>query len=706
MARNALLAVGFLIAWGSVAEAGQASASAGQGQATPPPDDSVAAEDVVVVTASRYEERLINAPATMTVITEEAINNAPAQSVTDLIRLVPGVNLVQTSARDVNISMRAATGTLENSTLVLFDGRSIYQDFFGFVMWDFAPVEATQIKQIELIRGPASAVWGANALTGVVNVITKSPREIAGTSVSVQFGHFDRTRRGADYDGGGLFLLNATHAQAPTERFAFKLSGSLLAQESFLRPIGSVADTGEPYPPFQNRGTTQPKLDARADYTGGDRRSRLVLAGGIAGSEGIIHTGLGPMHVLRGSTFKYGDVTFERDRLRLKGFVNSLDGEGVFLLQQGVDHQPIAPTFETQIYDVAFSNLHVVGQRHLVSYGGNYRHNRFDLSLAPLGRYRNEVGAYVQDEIFLVERVRAIVGARIDRFDLGEIDKTVVSPRVTLVLRPRPDHTARLSFNRAFRVPSFFNSFLNLTFLGQVQLNAGNEFTFPSEANGNLELEEEGLTAYEAAYGARLGRVTVGAAAYLNQTDGMILFTQVGSYTSANQPPGWPLPPVVLDALVAAGRGLPSSYTYLNFNRVTDRGVELSADARLSPTTSSFVNYTWQDRSRPDGFSENELNAPSRHRVNAGISFSRDRFFGSLSASFHDSAYWQDVLDSRYHGWTEPFTVFNAGVGVRSSERDMTVAVRVRNLLNRTTQEHVFGDLIKRTVTGEVRFTF
>ena len=95
---------------------------------------------IVVVTASRREEQLRNAPATMTVVTDAQIGNAPSPLVTDLMRGVPGVNVSQTSARDVNVTPRAATGTLSDSLLVLLDGRSIYQDFFGAVMWDFLPI--------------------------------------------------------------------------------------------------------------------------------------------------------------------------------------------------------------------------------------------------------------------------------------------------------------------------------------------------------------------------------------------------------------------------------------------------------------------------------------------------------------------------------------------------------------------------------------
>ena len=139
-------------------------------------------EETLVVSASRTEEKLINAPATMTVIGPQTIQSAPTQNFAELLRAVPGMNITQVSARDINVTSRGATGTLATGQLALLDGRSLYQDFFGFVMWDFLPVNLNEIKQVEVIRGPASAVWGANALNGVVNVITKSPREMQGTS--------------------------------------------------------------------------------------------------------------------------------------------------------------------------------------------------------------------------------------------------------------------------------------------------------------------------------------------------------------------------------------------------------------------------------------------------------------------------------------------------------------------------------------------
>lgn len=660
-------------------------------------------DEIVVVTASRREEQLRNAPATMTVISDTTISNVSDQTVPDLLRHVPGVNVSQTSARDFNVTPRAATGTLSDSLLVLLDGRSIYQDFFGAVLWDFVPIELREIKQIEVIRGPASAVWGANAMNGVVNLISKTPREMAGTTLGIRFGQFDRTPPDEPFDGGGIFSIDVTHAAAPSERFAYKVSAGFLTQEAFLRPSGTIPGSAVPYPTFPNKGTTQPRLDARVDYDLADKRRSVALAGGITGTEGMFHSGLGPLDVQRGSTFKYGRIAYTDGRLKLRAFVNALDGEAHAALLKTDSGKPFESSFEDQAYDVEVSNLHVLRARHVVSYGGNYRYNNFDLSIAPRGTHRSEGGAYVQDEILLSNRYRWIVGVRLDGFDV--LKKAVVSPRTTLLIKPRPEHTIRLSYNRAFRAPSFVNSYLDTSFQTEIDLGPAGPFQVPVAAVGNELLKEEALTAYEAAYNLSFGRVTAGAAVYVNRVKNAIQFTQIESYTSSAPPPGWPLPPAVLDLLISQGRGLPSRFSYLNFERITDRGVELAGDMRLTSDLSAFANYSWQDQPRASGFDIGELNLPPRHRVNVGANAAHGRYFGNLSASFVDSAFWQDVLPD-HKGNTTAYTLVDGAFGIHSSDGLMTVTARGTNLLNKRVQQHVFGDVIRRAVTAEVQFRF
>ena len=223
----------------------------------------------------------------MSVITAQAIETAPSANFAELLRAIPGVNITQVSARDINLTSRGATSTLATGQLALLDGRSLYQDFFGFVMWDLLPMNFNEVKQVEVIRGPASAVWGANALNGVVNVISKSPREMQGATAALSFGGLDRP---GDADAGSVWSTSATWADAPTDRWSYKLSGGGFAQDAFARPTGQIPCNRSDvckvpttvYPPFQNQGTAQPKFDSRVDYDYEDGR-KLSFAGGRRG---------------------------------------------------------------------------------------------------------------------------------------------------------------------------------------------------------------------------------------------------------------------------------------------------------------------------------------------------------------------------------------------------------------------------------------
>src|SRR4029079_6267843 len=113
-------------------------------QQPPQPDQPPVYEEQVVVTASKVEQKLVNAPATMTVVTADVIASTPATNYAELFRSVPGVNISQTSARDFHHTKRGHTASLATSTLALLDGRSLYLDFFGFVAWDLLPLNPTE----------------------------------------------------------------------------------------------------------------------------------------------------------------------------------------------------------------------------------------------------------------------------------------------------------------------------------------------------------------------------------------------------------------------------------------------------------------------------------------------------------------------------------------------------------------------------------
>ena len=681
-----------------------------------PPEEPPVYEEQVVVTATKVEQQLVNAPATMSVVSADVIQSTPATNYAELFKSVPGVNISQTSARDFNITMRGAASTLATSTLALLDGRSIYLDFFGFVAWDLLPVNPNELKQVEVVRGPGSAVWGANAMNGVVNFISKTPRELNGNSATIQFGAMNRDVDGGQQLGTGtLFGINATHARAVNDRWAYKISGGGYTSDPLARPTGTIPNgTGTQYPNYENQGTTQPKFDTRVDYDA--EKYKLVFAGGYSGTDGIFHTGIGPFDS-DGVGIGYGTMRYTRGGLKFNFFTNILNGDATGLLAIGTDGRPIIFKFDTQTYDFEVGNVNLIGTRNVLSYGGNVRFNTFDLSIAPRGDSRTEIGGYVQDEMFLHDKVRLDVGARLDKFD--NIEDVVFSPRVALILKPMADQAVRVSYNKAFRSPSLINNFLDTTIVNQVNLGAinpalnGQIYNFPVRAIGNESLTEESAESFEIGYtGVIKNRATVSAAVYWNWNKDEIFFTQTGRYRAAAPPPGWPLPPLVLELLpppcttaTCTTGGLPSEFSYRNLGEVKNKGFELGIDGAVNRAVNVFANYSYQAEPDPD-FDKSEINLPPTNRFNAGLSFSQGHYLGNFSVSYVDDAYFQDVLDARFAGPTEAYTQVNGAFGVKFMNDKLQTTIKVINLLNEDIQSHVFGDILKRQVIGEVRVVF
>lgn len=717
-----------------------AGRAAAQTPAQPPPQPPPADEqppiytEAVVVTASKVEQQLVNAPATVSVVSSDVIQSSPATNYAELLRSVPGMNITQTSARDFNINMRGATSTLSTSQLALIDGRSLYLDFFGFVAWDFLPVNPNEVRQIEVIRGPASAVWGANALSGVVNFITKTPREMQGTSFTMGVGNIGPGEGQVERNSLPLWYINGTHARAVNDRWSYKLSAGAFAQDALLRPTGIIPNgTNTAYPSFTNTGTRQPKLDGRVDYDA-PSGAKLSFSGGFAGTEGIIHTGIGPFDMNRGTKLGYGSARWTKGAQKFSVFTNILDGDANALLSVGTDGKPIIFTFNTKTFDAEYGNVHAFGTRNVVSFGGNIRYNSFDLSLAPRGDSRSEGGAYVQDEIFINDYLRWVVGARLDKFSV--LEDPNFSPRTALIIKPAADHSVRFSFNRAFRAPSLINNFLEVSIINQVDLRAinpafaaapgGPVYNFPVNAAGNEDLREQQVDAFEAAYtGVIAKRATVTAAFYYNKSKDDIFFTQNARYRALNPPPGWlaklsplvgattaagileVLPPQCTAGLTGAcnSGGLPSSFTYLNLGTVKDKGFELGVDAAVNRALNVFANYSYQFKPDPD-FDISEVNLPPTNRFNAGFNFSQGMFLGNANITYQDEAFWQDVLDARYHGTTDAYTQVNGAFGVKWARDKVTTTIKVNNLFDEKIQSHIFGDILRRQVIGELRVQF
>jgi hypothetical protein len=563
----------------------------------------------------------------------------------------------------------------------------------------------------------------------VVNFISKTPRELNSNNLTINWGGMNRSpENGQDLNEGTVYSINLTHANIVNDRWAYKLSAGYLSSDAFSRPTGTIPNgTGTPYPPFNNAGTAQPKFIGRADYDAPDGRYRLVFEGGYSGTDGIIHTGIGPFD-MTDVKLSYGTVRYSRGAFKANFFTNILDGDANALLAVGIDGLPIPFQFDTQTYDFELGHATPIGTRQVLTYGGNLRRNNFDLSIAPLGNSRTEVGGYIQDEIFLNEMFRINVGARVDKF--ANLDDAVFSPRLALIVKPQADQAIRLSFNRAFRAPSLINNYLETAIVNQVNLGAinpifqGRVYNFPTAAIGYEDLVQESTNQVELAYtGVLNNRATVSAAVYWTKNTDEIFFTQTARYRATNPPPGWtaalaPLPPAlalgVLEVLPppcasltaeCTSGGLPSEFSYRNLGEVINKGIELGIDGAVSASLNVFANYSWQADPDPD-FDISEVNLPPNNRVNLGFNYSQGRWLGNFSYSWIDDAYWQDVLDARYHGPTDAYSQVNGAFGIKWGGERLITTLKVINLFNEDIQSHVFGDIMKRQVLGELRVTF
>ncbi len=766
----------------------QAAAPQATPPATEPPVEDEAlrrAEEVTVESASKVASKLIDAPATMSVVTSETLAAQPAQNMADTLRSVPGMNVIQTSARDINLTARGATSTLATSQLVLVDGRSVYLDFFGLVLWDFVPSPTSgEIKQIEVVRGPASVVWGANAVSGVVNVITKTPRENEGFGLVLGGGLFNRDGGSREGEGNGYqFNGSFSYANVINDTWSYRLNAGYFNSDPFSRPLGriplechplgvnpcrtatgaalanGIPIGGATYPAdatapnsFENDGTSQPKFDVRLDqdFTNG---GRVTYRGGYASTEGIVHTGIGPFNLQSGSYMAYGKVVYTKGALRIGAFGNFLDADAPNLIALNPDTiQPVVLSFATRTYDLEIGNTNVLGGKHIVTYGGNMRRNTFDISLAPNSEDRNEFGAYAQWEYF-VSKFRLAAGARVDKF--GNLDDPVFSPRVSVMFKPTPDHSIRASYNRAFVSPSVINNYLDQNISNPdpivdlrgltpllpppLQPLVPPPFLLTINAYGNPNMKEQVTDAFEVAYtGTFGGKTTVGLAAYMSESNDNINFTTlipVGTpgfplpsfYSATNPAKGItltspPQPVTVSPFIMAALLAVPPQFggpillplraaTYLNLGPIQNRGIEASIDHRFNNEWSINGNYSWQDTpeiqdaaSGQIPYPVKEVGIPSENRFNASLGYNGKTFFGNVGVNYASEALWVDVLGSTFHGFTDAYTMVNATLGVKLNDGKVMVSLKGINITNQEIQQHVYGDILKRSVVAEVRF--
>jgi len=655
--------------------------------------------ETMVVTASRKEQAIEEVPASVTVRNHRDIDLSPADNYfADGLRTVLGTNVAQTSAADISITTRSATGVIPQGQLAMVDYRTVYQDFNGFVLWGTIPVEMEDLDRIEIVRGPGSAVWGANAMHGIVHLVTKAPRDMIGTRVKVTVGELS------------TYAANFSHAGAGGT-VSYRVSGGYNFQGPFTQPTGAIPGSDGPlnpggtlYPEYENPDTRRYRVNARLDVDVNEE-SILSFAGGYAGLEGMFMSPGGPATMENGTLQAFGKVDFTRKDMRVTAFMNYDAYDGMFI------NGSIPATTDDQTYNIDFTDTQYAGDRHALTYGGNYRFNVYNNALAPNADNRTSYGAFLQDDILLHEKLRFVIGARWDYVDnMGD----VISPRASLLVTPMRQQRFRISYNRAFQAPSMLQNYIELpvvvpiTFPDFNNPGSGNLVTVPifTMSYGNTDLEPKELDAFEIGWtGTFADRLTLEVSGYWNEFKNAFQTVVLDTYTESNPPPGWPFDPALLDGLLAGA--IPSEFQIENLGGSKERGVEIGSRFLIDRAWSVFANYSWQEEPEltgftpvqmPDGTERIPVNTPPEHRLNVGIGYD--------TAAYQGKAFWTDVSDFRMWGPTDAFTMVNAKVGARFPRHGLVVSVSALNLFDSKVQQHVWGDFIDRRIIAEVSYRF
>jgi len=693
-------------------------------------------ESVVVNGTTRLPERLVEAPAAVTVLgRDELATQALHGQLPRVLAGTPGVELVQSGLYDFNLNSRGFNTFYNRRIVTRIDGRDPSQpQFGGYVDWAALSLPLDDTEQLEFVRGPAAALYGAGAFNGVMNITTRRPRDTVGGKVRYTVGELG------------------------TQRIEFR-QALPLGRDWYLKGIGghhrsgdftrSRVDTVEYAPAILPHDLVAPTLDqvrlsfgaVRLDkYTTPERL--LTFEFGTAHEEGpVTMTAIARTQAndVDQPWFRFNVAAPRWNVLayytgdRLNGTRN-LSTDALLYLRA------------SHIAVEAQGNRQFAGTRGRVIGGVEFGGQMVD-SVDPNGvetlferKHSTQYGSvFGQVEYRVIARLNAVASARWDRSTLHDAR---VSPRVAAVYELTPSQTLRASYGRAFQVPNLTEYFLNVAVAAPIDLSpveaalapiVGNTSlgltNVPVLAVGNNALRVERIDSVEIGYqGVIGGRLLVNAAVYRNQLRDFIsnILPQVGTSLGRLNPSFGPykppsslspaaaavvtqtlervLPPPVFAALSndASGAPIVAALSFGNFGSATTAGVELGATYILLAGWRAQGSYTGF-HSSASGVPENPLapNSPG-HQFSVGMKYERDRISSSLRYRWVNRFPW---VVGMYSGPVPRYGVVDLNGSYRVTPH-ITAGADVANLIDNDHYEAFGGDLLGRRALGHLTYSW
>jgi outer membrane receptor protein involved in Fe transport len=665
------------------------------------------AEDIFeeqVVTASSRSSSETRAPASLTVITEDEIRMSGAATVPEILRRVPGIDVAEMNPSDTNISFRGFNRRLANKVLVLVDGRSVYEDFLGGTFWPLIDVSVPDIQRIEVIRGPGSALYGANAFAGVINIITKSGEGNTAVRLFGQGGTQNNALGGISVGArDGRLSYRTTIAYDHADKWTKDVADGTVAQVPQFSQV--------------NRSRETERADSRLTYDFG--KTQVTVAGGYSD----VAFEVVPVGALR--TFEavgqsgFARLEIDSGATKIKGFWNAqrlnagpeYAPEGISSLQQPVRSDVVDLEAQTGF------DFKLAGTHHL-DLGAGYRFKGITWNYLATHdgnsvKYQeNHFNAFLQEDWAISKKVSLIISYRIDRDPLLASQNVttgglVQSPRGTLLFEFQPEQVLRLTVGTAFRVPSFFESYADL-FAG-----IPNQPALGVSFQGDPSLKPEEMVQAELGYRGRIGTFQPDVVVYAERVSNLITdgaLKQPGTPGAAVDPhtgqfiigdTGFENEPDKFFGFGAEiggkwspveGLDLIANYSWEKLFACTPAGggkTNCTSDTSVANQTTAAIANT----------AEHKLNFTALWRTKTGFDLGLDVHFVSavtwVENSF-DVTRPGGLLFTAYP--LDAYTMINGKLGYRFWNNKLEAGVAVYNLLDDEHRENPFGEKIGRRV--------
>ncbi len=438
---------------------------------------------IEVTSVSKKAQKVSDAAAAVFVITQDDIRRSGVTSIPEALRMAPGLEVARIDANKWAVSSRGFNNYLANKLLVLMDGRSVYRSLFAGVYWDQQDTLLEDIDRIEVIRGPGATLWGANAVNGVINIITKKAKDTQGGLLTAGGGTSEKGFGGLRY-------------------------GTKVSEETYLRAYGKYFNRGA----FSTLAGGK-AADAWESGSGGFRMdsefsedSSLTLQGDLA--QGFIdETSASPVldppyrKTFTGATFSTGNLLTRWQRTISATSDLSLQLYYDYSNTKGPDNRELRNT-----YDIDLQHRFALGSRHDIVWGLGYRYTRGDFSsdslivLDPARKGDELFSGFVQDDILLIEnRLHLILGSKFEHNDYTGVE---IQPSGRLLWTPHEEHTFWGAVSRAVRTPSWGETHGRIPETVVPPFMAPNPSPLPAAITlvGTRDLQSERLVAYELGY--------------------------------------------------------------------------------------------------------------------------------------------------------------------------------------------------------------